>query len=159
MKLSENMKSIGFYLLLCGIFIGMIISCASALPSDTTEQNSLFADGLKIKYLQNPDDPKIVLAYAQKLVDLGEFAAAQKVIEPWLNNANILPEFLNLAAKINCLTGNYTEAETQYNILLKQYPEFRVAAELGLRMVYSKTNQYHKASQLLPLKELLESPR
>lgn len=103
---------------------------------------------LRGKYEQSPNDETIAFDYAEILFNLGNFSQSQEILKPLLAHETPSPQAIYLSAQIEYLTGHYAEAERLFDILIKQFSEFKEKAECGLEYVYYQTNQYSKAQNL-----------
>lgn len=115
-----------------------------ATPSNYTK----LAEELAKLYKQNPDDLSVSLAYAEKLEQLGDVQEGAQVLLPILTAKSSSPQVILLSAKIAYLTGDYKQAESRYQRLLTEFPDFKRDAEYGLQFVYYQTNQLQKAQKL-----------
>jgi|GEM_PF-723709 len=127
------------------------------LPESAVELNSEINRGnlleqlmeIEKKYQQNPDDKTITLDYAEKLFQLGDFSKSQETIKSLLNDEKPSPQAIYLSANIEYLTGNYSQSEVLFGMLIEQYPdEYKTSAEVGLLFTYYQTNQYQKSQNL-----------
>lgn len=103
------------------------------------------SEALKDRYQQNPDDGAVALAYAEKLVQLGDMQEATDILAPMLQGETPPPQAIYLSAQIAYIGGKYAEAERFYQTLLNDHPDYTAKAKLGLKYVYYQTNQYQKA--------------
>ncbi len=168
MKRITNNTRIISTVLCCVIIAGCFTGCKStgasestsnqpsSSPLDTLDRNveatpinySKLAEELAALHGQNPDDLAVTFAYAEKLVQLGDVKEAAEVLDATSAAQKSDPQAILLSAKIAYLTGSYKKAETLYDKLLDEFPDYKSEAEYGLQFVYYQTNQYQKAQKL-----------
>lgn len=116
------------------------------LPS-LSEYAALAAE-LKRLHEESPGDTDVALAYAEKLLQLGDVNEAEAVLAPLYTDDSSNPLTILLMARTAYLKGDYESAEALYDLLLAEYPAYKKAAEYGIQFVYYQTNQYQKAQRL-----------
>ena len=114
---------------------------------------------LKKKHEQSPKDKTAIYDYAEKLFQLGNFTKSEDILKPLFTNEVAFPQAIYLLAQIKYISGNYEEAEKLYEILVKQFPDFKEKAEYGLEYVYYQNNHYSKAKNLSVASDLGEIMR
>lgn len=114
----------------------------------TCENYVKLAEELRTAHQQNPDDTETALAYAEKLIQLGDVDEAREVLSSVTAANPSNPQATYLTTQNDYLCGKYEKAEAGFTKLYQEYPEYQEKAGTGLTMVYYQTNQYQKAQAL-----------
>jgi hypothetical protein len=106
---------------------------------------------LEPKFKKDPSNAKVRFKYGKLLYQSGEFWQVRDIIAPLVQAAEPSAEALSLAAKLEYLLGNYSEAEKLYKRLIEAKAgdmTGQVMAKVGLVFTYYQTNQYDKVKEL-----------
>ena len=102
-------------------------------------------------FKKNPEDNELRFNYGKLLYQAGEFWKAGDIVTPLAPTPDLSAEALDLAAKLEYLTGNYEEAEKLYARLIQTTEgnmQKQIMAKVGQLFTYYQTNQFSKVKEL-----------
>jgi hypothetical protein len=98
-----------------------------------------------------PSDPAAQLAHGRLLYQAGEFWRARDLLAPLAASPNVADEALELAARLEYLTGRYDAAERLYDRLIEARAgnlSKQVLAKVGKLFVYYQRNRFDRIVEL-----------
>ncbi|UCC39747.1 MAG: aspartyl protease family protein [Candidatus Aminicenantes bacterium] len=103
------------------------------------------------EFKKNPGDKEIRFKYGNLLYQSGEFWKARDVIALLVQDSKPSDEALSVAAKLEYLIGNYSEAEKLYKRLVEAKAgdmSGQVMANVGLMFTYYQMDRFNKIKEL-----------